>query len=80
MYHRSHWNLTRRLHVLMLLGQAILRVLYAYLMGMPREKCIDVSIPLNTVIKLTPTSFGCEEERFVLVPHPEGITLDPASH
>lgn len=66
--------------ILVVAHQAILRVLYAYLMGMPREKCIDVSIPLNTVIKLTPTSFGCEEERFVLVPHPEGITLDPASH
>lgn len=61
-------------------SQAILRVLYAYFMGMPREQCIKVSIPLNTVIQLTPTSQGCHEERILVLEHPPGECLDPASH
>ena len=64
----------------LLAAQAIHRVLYAYLMGLPREQCVDVSIPLNTVIKITPTEAGCEEERFTLLEKPVGINLDPASH
>jgi len=59
--------------------QAILRVLYAYFMEKPRETCPDCSIPLNTVIKLTPTAAGCMEERFVILRTP-GVELDPASH
>ncbi|EOD18213.1 hypothetical protein EMIHUDRAFT_41870, partial [Emiliania huxleyi CCMP1516] len=47
--------------VVIVAHQAIHRVLFAYFMGMPREECIHVSIPLNTVIKITPTSNGCEE-------------------
>jgi len=66
--------------VVIIAHQAILRVLYAYFMGMPREQCIDVSIPLNTVIRLTPGAFGCEEERILVLEHPEGEQLDPASH
>jgi len=49
-------------------------------MGMRREECPDVSIPLNTVIKLTPTAEGCSEERFTLLPNLKGKELDPASH
>ena len=60
--------------------QAILRVLFAYFMGFPREECINVSIPLNTVIRITPTAAGCEEERTVVLQHPKGEQLDPASH
>ena len=62
--------------------QAILRVLYAYFSGLRREECVDVSIPLNTVIKIKPTAQGFDEERF----HPIGDCmiephlLDPASH
>ena len=66
--------------VVIVAHQAIHRVLFAYFMGMPREECIHVSIPLNTVIKITPTSNGCEEERTVVLQHPEGELLDPASH
>lgn len=68
------------LHPHVLHMQAIHRVLYAYLMGFPREQCVDVSIPLNTVIMLTPTESGCEEARFTLIQHPPGTSLDPASH
>ena len=66
--------------VLIVAHQAIHRVLYAYFMGYPREECIKVSIPLNTVIRITPTARGCEEERIVILEHPSGENLDPASH
>ena len=62
--------------------QAILRVLYAYFSGLRREECVDVSIPLNTVIKITPTAQGFDEERFHPV-EPDSLEphlLDPASH
>ena len=60
--------------------QAILRVLYSYFLGLPREECIGVSIPLNTVIQITPTANGCEETRTIVLPHTAGEQLDPASH
>lgn len=66
--------------VVIVAHQAILRVLYSYFMGLPREECINVSIPLNTMIKITPTSNGCQEERTLILNHPEGEVLDPASH
>lgn len=66
--------------LLVVAHQAILRVLYAYFMGKPREACPNVSIPLNTVIKLTPTVEGCLEERFTLLPNLQGSEADPASH
>lgn len=66
--------------LLIVAHQAILRVLYAYFIGKPREACPDVSIPLNTVIKLTPTVEGCLEERFTLLPNLQGKEKDPASH
>ena len=66
--------------VLIVAHQAILRVLYAYFMGFPREECINVSIPLNTVIQLTPCVTGCEEKRTVVLRPPAGEQLDPASH
>merc|ERR1719291_635225 len=47
--------------------QGIHRLLYAYFMGLPREKAPYVSIPLNTVIELTPNSYGCEEKRYLLL-------------
>ncbi len=50
--------------------QAVLRALYAYLMDMPADQCTRVSIPLHTVIRLTPTAYGCVEKRFPLAPEP----------
>jgi broad specificity phosphatase PhoE len=43
--------------------QAVLRLIYAYFTGKPREACPRLSIPLNTIIKLTPRTHDCEEER-----------------
>ena len=71
----AHEMERQREPLLVVAHQAILRVLYAYFAGMRREDCIHVSIPLNTIIKVTPTSQGFDEERF----HPiEGCDLDPA--
>jgi len=46
--------------------QAVLRLLYGYFTGKKREDCPRLSIPLNTVIKLTPRTYDCEEERICL--------------
>jgi broad specificity phosphatase PhoE len=47
--------------------QGIHRLLYAYFMGLPRDEAPYVSIPLNTVIELTPNAYGCEEKRYLLL-------------
>ena len=55
-------------HPLLIIGhQGILRVLYAYFMGLDRSEAPKQSIPLNTVLKLTPKTYGCDEERFRLI-------------
>mmetsp|Transcript_25163 Transcript_25163/g.53209 ORF Transcript_25163/g.53209 Transcript_25163/m.53209 type:complete len:515 (-) Transcript_25163:323-1867(-) len=47
--------------------QGIHRLLYAYFMGLPRDEAPYVSIPLNTVIELSPNAVGCEEKRYLLL-------------
>ena len=47
--------------------QGIHRLLYAYFMGLPRDQAPFVSIPLNTVIELSPHAYGCDEKRYVLL-------------
>lgn len=47
--------------------QGIHRLLYAYFMGLPRDQAPYVSIPLNTVIELTPHAYGCDEKRYLLL-------------
>ncbi|MFO0758913.1 MAG: 6-phosphofructo-2-kinase/fructose-2,6-bisphosphatase [Byssovorax sp.] len=54
--------------VLVIAHQAVLRALYAYLADHPPHECPNLSIPLHTVIQLTPTAYGCEEKRFTLEP------------
>ncbi len=46
--------------------QAVLRTLYAYLVGDPVERCPHVSLPLHTLIELTPNAYGCDERRLPL--------------
>jgi len=54
----------------MIIGhQGVLRVIYAFYMGLPREQAPYVSIPLNTVVKLSPHTYGCSEERSNLMPN-----------
>jgi len=47
--------------------QGILRILYAYHMGLDRDEAPYVSIPLNTVIQLSPHAYGCDETRTCLM-------------
>ncbi len=54
--------------VLVIAHQAVLRALYGYLRGKPQEECPRLSIPLHTVIALTPTAYGYDESRFGLKP------------
>jgi broad specificity phosphatase PhoE len=58
--------------VLVVSHQAVLRALHAYLMDRPTKEVPYTPIPLHTVIRLTPTTYGCEEERSALEPAPEG--------
>eukprot|EP01041_Mallomonas_annulata_P001059 gene1059-2075_t len=48
--------------VLIIAHQGILRIIYAFYKGLTRNEAPHVSIPLNTVIKLTPTPYECFEE------------------
>jgi broad specificity phosphatase PhoE len=58
----------QRTPVLVIGHQAVLRAVYAYLMDKPPSECPRLEIPLHTVIELTPTAYGCKEERFELPP------------
>ncbi|CAJ1950084.1 unnamed protein product [Cylindrotheca closterium] len=53
--------------VLVVGHQGILRILYAYFMGLDRKEAPYVSIPLNNVIELTPHAYGCHEKRYCLM-------------
>ena len=53
--------------VLIVGHQGILRILYAYFMGLDRKEAPYVSIPLNNVIELTPHAYGCIENRYCLM-------------
>jgi len=54
--------------------QGIHRILYAYFMGLSRDEAPYVSIPLNTVIKLTPHAYGCHETRICLMDKREMVS------
>jgi len=61
-------EMERSQEALLIIGhQGILRILYAYFMGLSRDDAPYVNIPLNTVIKLTPYADVCEEERICLM-------------
>ncbi len=57
-----------RKHTLVVAHQAVLRALYAYFANRPLEECPYLSIPLHTVIQMTPKTYGCVEMRFALPP------------
>ncbi len=52
--------------VLVVAHRAVLRALYGYLMGKPQDECPYLNVPLHTLIQLTPTETGYDEERFPL--------------
>eukprot|EP00510_Aplanochytrium_minuta_P003113 CAMPEP_0184016392 /NCGR_PEP_ID=MMETSP0954-20121128/6904_1 /TAXON_ID=627963 /ORGANISM="Aplanochytrium sp, Strain PBS07" /LENGTH=548 /DNA_ID=CAMNT_0026297409 /DNA_START=162 /DNA_END=1808 /DNA_ORIENTATION=+ len=65
--------------VLIVGHQGILRILYSYFMGYSREDAPFVSIPLNTVVKLTPIAYMCEEDRIQLRKQGDNVE-EPPSH
>jgi len=67
--------------VVIVAHQAVLRVIYTYFMGLPRDQATKKPIPLNTVIKLTPYAYHTKEERFVLhTMKSDGTDNDAPSH
>ena len=48
--------------MLLYIGQGILRIIYAFYMGLSRAEAPYVSVPLNCVLKLSPKAWDCEEE------------------
>lgn len=70
-------QIERQTKPLLIIGhQAVLRALYAYMMDKPPSECPRLEIPLHTVIQLTPTAYGCAEQRFVLPPGLGGDIVD----
>lgn len=63
---------TRR-PVLVITHNAIIRALYAYFQGIPRERSPHLHTPLHTIIELSPHAYGCRETRFLLDPNAEPV-------
>ena len=62
-------------------AQAVLRLLYSYLMGRPRTEATRLEIPLHTVIKITYDGWNPpREERFTLGPDPKDLEDDGQKH
>lgn len=57
-----------RRDVLIVAHQAVLRALYAYLMDRPPSEVPYLPVPLHTLIRLTPITYACEEQRIELGP------------
>ncbi len=55
--------------VMIISHQAVLRSIYGYLMGHEPEQIPHLSIPLHTVLELTPKAYGLAEQRIQLGPH-----------
>ena len=54
--------------VVVVAHQAVLRALYAYLVGESQEACPHLDLPLHTVIELVPHAYGVSETRHRLGP------------
>ena len=53
-------EMERHREPLLIVGhQGILRIIYAFYMGLSRNEAPHVSIPLNCVIELNPSAFNC---------------------
>lgn len=48
--------------LLIIAHQGILRIIYAFYMGKSRAEAPYMSIPLNTVVEITPSAFSCKVE------------------
>jgi broad specificity phosphatase PhoE len=70
-------EMERHREPLLIVGhQGILRIIYAFYMGLSRAEAPYVSVPLNCVIQLTPSAFGCEEKKYVLYTPQKALVSD----
>jgi len=70
-------EMERHKEPLLLVGhQGIIRIIYAFYMGLTRAEAPYVSIPLNCVIQLTPSAFNCIERRHDLYVPPVALAKD----
>jgi broad specificity phosphatase PhoE/predicted kinase len=60
-----------RTPVLVICHRAVGRALTAYFLQRPPAEAPHLAMPLHTVLKLTPTAYGCEEQRVALGPSVE---------
>ncbi len=66
---RAIIELERQREPVLVIGhQAVLRALYAYFADVESERIPHLSIPLHTVIELTPRAYDCIEQRYALEP------------
>jgi broad specificity phosphatase PhoE len=60
-------EMERHREPLLVIGhQAVLRIVYAFYTGLSRSEAPYVSIPLNTVVEMTPSAFECKVVRHTL--------------
>eukprot|EP01134_Creolimax_fragrantissima_P006958 CFRG6958T1 len=59
-------ELERAHNVLLVSHQAVLRCLLAYYLDIPPEELPYVKVPLHTMLKMTPTAYGCKVEQIPL--------------
>jgi broad specificity phosphatase PhoE len=59
--------------VLVIAHRAVLRALYGYFLQIAPTQTPLLPMPLHTVIQVTPTAYGCEEERVELEPRVEPL-------
>lgn len=60
-------EMERHREPLLIIGhQGILRIIYAFYMGLSRSEAPFVSIPLNTVLECKPGAFACSVDKHVL--------------
>ena len=56
--------------LLIVAHQAVLRALYAYLTGLPRQSSPRLALPLHSIVEITPNPYGYDERRIELGPRP----------
>eukprot|EP01038_Epipyxis_sp_PR26KG_P012621 gene12621-16924_t len=62
--------------LLIIAHQGILRIIYAFYMGLTRAEAPYVSVPLNTVLELVPSAFSCSEKRHLLYSATKSLPSD----
>lgn len=65
--------------VLIVGHQGILRIIAAYFTGLSRAEAVTSSMPLHTVVKLTPSTYGCEVEKNTLTVMPNQAAIHAPS-